>query len=129
MTEELNGTAPGAQQASLALPRVSLDTAGPVGDMKPALRDLGMGEAFSPAADFRALSPKATGLGFVQQAATLKVGEKGTVASAAAAGGITGLLAPGPPGIAFDRPYLMLITSTSTGDPLFLATVANPAGS
>lgn len=29
-------------------------------------------------------------------------------------------------GIAFDRPYLMLVTDAETGEPLFLARVANP---
>jgi len=28
--------------------------------------------------------------------------------------------------IVFDRPYLMLVTDTATGEPLFLAEVANP---
>jgi hypothetical protein len=28
--------------------------------------------------------------------------------------------------VAFTRPYLMLITDTRTGEPLFLARVANP---
>jgi serine protease inhibitor len=27
----------------------------------------------------------------------------------------------------FDRPYLLLVTDTATGEPLFLARVANPA--
>jgi hypothetical protein len=29
----------------------------------------------------------------------------------------------------FDRPYLLLVTDTATGEPLFLARVANPATS
>jgi len=28
--------------------------------------------------------------------------------------------------ITFDRPYLMLVTAKATGEPLFLAEVANP---
>jgi serpin B len=50
------------------------------------------------------------------------------VAAAAAAVGIAptaGFAAVHP--IVFNRPYLMLVTDTSTGEPLFLATVANPA--
>jgi serine protease inhibitor len=31
--------------------------------------------------------------------------------------------------IVFNRPYLMLVTDTSNGEPLFLAKVANPAAS
>jgi serpin B len=29
--------------------------------------------------------------------------------------------------IVFDRPYLLLVTDTRTGEPLFLARVADPA--
>jgi serine protease inhibitor len=29
--------------------------------------------------------------------------------------------------VAFDRPYLMLVTDKATGEPLFLARVADPA--
>jgi serine protease inhibitor len=131
MTAKLNGTGRGVQPAQVSLPKVNLDTAGSVGDMAPVLKSLGMGEAFSDTADFSALSPAACCIGFVQQAATLQVGEKGTVASAAAAVGIeaTSGLAGDKRSVVFDRPYLMLITSTSTGEPLFLATVANPVES
>jgi serine protease inhibitor len=31
--------------------------------------------------------------------------------------------------ITFDRPYLLLVSAKSTGEPLFLAEVANPATS
>ena len=61
---------------------------GSAGDMKPVLQRLGMGMAFGGSADFTGLSDKACCIGFVQQAATLQVGEKGTVAAAAAAVGI-----------------------------------------
>jgi len=55
--------------------------------MKALLTALGMGVAFTPAADFTALSPQACCIGLVRQAATLRVGEQGTVASAATAVG------------------------------------------
>jgi len=29
--------------------------------------------------------------------------------------------------VVFDRPYLLLVTDTATGEPLFLARVAHPA--
>jgi len=32
-----------------------------------------------------------------------------------------------PPQVLFDRPYLMLVTDRATGEPLFLARIANPA--
>lgn len=48
--------------------------------MKPVLRRLGMGMAFTAQADFTGLSKLAGNLAFVQQAATLQVAEKGTEA-------------------------------------------------
>jgi serine protease inhibitor len=30
-------------------------------------------------------------------------------------------------GVVFDRPYLLLVSATRTGEPLFLARVADPA--
>jgi len=107
------------------LPKVSLQTST---NMIPALTGLGMGQAFSQSADFAGLSPGAGPIGLVQQAATLRVAEGGTVASAATATGIQPLDARTPtPPIVFDRPYLLLVRDTATGEPLFLARVANPA--
>jgi serpin B len=130
ITRSLDG--PGAV-ANVSLPRVNLDTAGAVGDMKPALDQLGMAVAFNQQdADFTGLSPQACCIGFVQQAATLQVGEKGTVAAAAAAVGMVAAAAMAPRQtvtITFNRPYLLLITAKATAEPLFLAKVDNPAAS
>jgi serpin B len=117
--------------ADVSLPKVSLDTSGDAGNMKPALEKLGMGAAFAQNADFAGLSPQACCIGFVQQAATLQVGEKGTVGAAAAAVGIAAAsaMAPQPVTVTFDRPYLLLITAKATGEPLFLAKVGNPTAS
>jgi serpin B len=114
----------------LALPKVNLRVGGAVGDMGAALKRLGMAAAFGQVANFTGLSPRAGGIGFVQQAATLQVGERGTVGSAAAAVGIQASAAmAGRHDITFDRPYLLLVSAKSTGEPLFLAEVANPASS
>lgn len=116
-----------ASQHSVALPKVALSSR--VG-MKGLLSRIGMGIAFSPAADFAGLSPQACCIGLVQQAATLRVGEKGTVASAATAVGMTPTAGRVPvPQIVFNRPYLLLVIDTATGEPLFLARVASPAAS
>jgi serine protease inhibitor len=32
-----------------------------------------------------------------------------------------------PPQVRFDRPYLLVVTDRATGEPLFMARVANPA--
>ncbi len=116
---------PGVLTRSVALPKVNLGTHV---SMKPVLTELGMGVAFTPSADFTGLSSQACCIGLVEHAATLAIGEKGTVASAATAVGIeptAGRVLP--PQVLFDRPYLMLVTDRATGEPLFMARVANPA--
>ena len=137
ITGQLDGVASdfragtGLGTADVSLPKVNLDTSGSAGDMRPVLERLGMGLAFGSQADFTGLSPEACCIGFVQQAATLQVGEKGTVGAAAAAVGImTSAGAAGPPTtITFNRPYVLLVSAKATGEPLFLAEVANPADS
>jgi serpin B len=95
--------------------------------MDAELKSLGMAQAFGPSADFTALSPQAASIDFVQQAATLKVGEKGTVGAAAAAVGAVPASAFAGQELDFNRPYLLLVTDLQTGEPVFLAKVANPA--
>jgi serpin B len=116
-----------AGQASVALPRIDLSTSG---SMNGVLKRLGMGVAFTPGADFTGLSPQACCIGLVQHAATLQVGEKGTIASAAT--GVTLLPTAGRPAtgpeVVFDRPYLLMVEDTRTGEPLVLARVTDPAG-
>jgi serpin B len=95
--------------------------------MESLLTELGMGVAFTSDADFAGLSPQACCIGVVEHAATLQVGEKGTVASAATAVGIAASAArAGAPPVTFDRPYLMVVTDRTTGEPLFMARVTDP---
>ena len=124
LTRSLTGKAATTEQ--IGLPRVSLSSQI---NMNHLLSTLGMGRAFTSAADFSGLSPQACCIGLVEHAATLKVGEKGTVASAATAVGLqpTAIAAPQPT-IWFNRPYLLMVTDKATGEPLFLARVTNPAG-
>jgi serine protease inhibitor len=109
----------------VALPKISLSGSE---SMQGVLTALGMGIAFSTGANFRGISPQACCIGFVQHAATLAVGEKGTVASAATAVGLVPTTAQAPETVLhFNRPYLLLIRDSRTGEPLMLAWVANPA--
>lgn len=126
MTATLAGTGTvGWTSQDIALPRVSIQERA---SLKDLLSRLGMAVAFSPAADFAGLSPQACCIRLVEHAATLKVGEQGTVASAATAVGIEPTAArPQGASVAFDRPYLMLVTDSTTGEPLFLARIADPA--
>jgi serpin B len=125
MTSRLTSGQPGALTRSVVFPKVNLATQV---SLKPVLTSLGMGLAFSPAADFTGLSAQACCLGLVEHAATLSVGEKGTVASAATAVGTeaTAGRVLAPP-VQFDRPYLMVVTDRATAEPLFMARVTDPA--
>jgi|HubBroStandDraft_1064217.scaffolds.fasta_scaffold03960_4 serpin B len=115
------------QTAAIALPKVKLAWSG---SLRGVLSSLGMGIAFTSRADFTGISPKACCIGFVQHAATLQVAEKGTVASAATGVGVSATAARvAEPTLRFDRPYLILIEDSRTGEPLMLAWVANPAAS
>ncbi len=125
MTSRLASDQPGALTRSVAFPKVNLATHV---SMKPMLTELGMGVAFTPSADFTGLSTQACCIGLVEQAATLGIGEQGTVASAATAvGAVATARRALPPQVLFSRPYLILVTDSTTGEPLFMARVADPA--
>ena len=112
-------------RTAIALPKVSLRSSA---SMRDLLSRLGMGIAFGGGADFTGLSPRACCIAAVVHAATLAVGEKGTVGAAATAVGILPSAEPvSRGGIMFDRPYLLLVTDTATGEPLLAARVADPA--
>ena len=125
MTSRLAAGKPGPLSRTAVFPKVNLDTRA---NLKPILAGLGMGVAFGGAADFTGLSGQACCIGLVEQAATLGIGEKGTVATAATAVGVepvAGRLLP--PQVTFNRPYLLMVTAPATGEPLFMARVTNPA--
>jgi serpin B len=117
-------SAPSAGVSPLSLPEINLRTKA---DLESLLTKLGMGVAFSGAADFSGMSPQAGSLGEVEHAATLRVDAQGTVASAGTAVVVLPSAArvTGPP-IVFDRPYLLLVSAAGSGEPLFVAWVANP---
>jgi serine protease inhibitor len=124
LISRLGASGAGGGNTGVALPKVSLSSKA---NMMNLLSSLGMGVAFGPQADFTGISPQAGSIGLVVHAATLQVDEQGTVASAATAVGVgTAAAAPAPRTVVFDRPYVLLITATATGEPLFLARVANP---
>lgn len=111
----------------VALPKVDLSYSA---DLRDPLRYMGMGSAFEPGADFAGISPDAGPIAFVAHRATLRVAERGTVAAAATAVGVTDTAAPVRlRSVRFDRPYLMLVRDTRTGEPLFLSRVADPTRS
>ena len=127
MTSRLAAGGAGLLNRSVAFPKVSLAIQA---SLKPVLSSLGMGVAFTQSADFTGLSKQACCIGLVEQAATLDIGEKGTVASAATAVGMQASSARVlPPQVRFDRPYLLVVAVPAPGEPLFMARVTNPATS
>jgi serine protease inhibitor len=109
--------------AAVEMPKVSLRSRL---QLNAVLTGLGMGVAFGPEADLSGISPQAAAIGVVVHAATLRVDDAGTVGSAATGVTIVPTAGFGGPTVRFDRPYLMLIMDTQTGEPLFLARVADP---
>jgi serine protease inhibitor len=117
---------PRAGAGEVLLPEVNLHTQANVVGL---LTKLGMGVAFGDSANFARMSTRAGSLGVIEHAATLRVGAEGTVASAATAVTVlpTAERATTAPPIVFNRPYLLLVSATGSGEPLFLARVADPA--
>jgi serpin B len=114
-----------APTIELTMPRFTIAS---TTNLTTPLASLGMPGAFTPSADFSALSPVATWLQSAAQRVYLSVGEKGTEAAAA-----TGISAEASAGhllevtVRLDHPFLFLVRDTATGAVLFAAEVTNPA--
>ena len=114
------------ERADIKLPRFRLATSL---RLNQVLSDMGMGQAFTPEADFSALSPRSLDLSFVDHDAQMNVSEKGTEASAATGGGLTPTAMPAPPPvtIVFDHPFLFLVRDNATGAVIFEAQLTDPS--
>ena len=114
------------ERADIKLPRFRLATSL---RLNQVLSDMGMGQAFTPEADFSALSPRSLDLSFVVHDAQMNVSEKGTEASAATGGGLTPTAMPAPPPvtIVFDHPFLFLVRDNATGAVIFEAQLTDPS--
>ncbi|MDX6647050.1 MAG: serpin [Miltoncostaeaceae bacterium] len=114
----------------LAMPKIHLHSSSL--DLIPALKRLGMTDAFDPdRADLSGIAPITAGnrlvVNLVVQEADLAVDEKGTVAAAVTTVGVGPTSAPvAPLRLALERPFLLLIRDRRTGTPLFMARVADP---
>jgi serpin B len=125
----LGGLLAGAarHQVMLALPRFRLEASF---DLIPALRRLGVTEAFSRDADFSGITAaEPLQIGAVAHKAYIDVDEQGTEAAAATAVVIAtrAAIRPSPPvTMIVDRPFLFAIIDTATGLPWFLGQVSRP---
>lgn len=113
-------------RVNLTMPRWELD--GATFSLKELLADLGMGVAFTPAADFSGMN--GSGELMIQDVlhqAFIKVNEAGTEAAAATAVivGETGIPPQGPD-ITLDRPFIYLIKDRPTGQILFVGRLVDP---
>lgn len=90
-------------------------------DLNGVLSAMGMPSAFSPkSADFSAMSKEDINLSLVQQDAIIKVDEAGAEAAAVSLAGFVTAAAPGQHVVFHaDKPFLYLITESSTGAILF----------
>ena len=98
--------------------------------LKPMLETLGMGVAFSDAADFHGICPDFDlKISEVVQEAWVKVDESGTEAAAATAIVFDAGAAPEPEpirSVSLDRPFVFVIRHEPTGAVIFMGRVADP---
>jgi serpin B len=108
---------------ALTMPKFEVRTRA---SMNRILQELGMPDAFSPAADFSGITGRRdVYLSMVQHEAFVRVDENGTEAAAATAGVVDLVSLPMP--VVIDRPFLFLIRDVATGSIVFLGRVTNPA--
>ncbi len=121
----LAGTA--RHQVMLSLPRFRLEAAF---NLIPALRRLGVSEAFGGDADFNGITDaEPLRIGAVAHKAYIDVDEQGTEAAAATGVTLAALAAfrpPPPVTMVVDRPFLFAIIDPATSLPLFLGQVSRP---
>jgi len=97
-------------------------------ELKDILRDMGMKDAFSDAADFSGMTGKRDlYISNVMHKAFVEVNEEGTEAAAATAVGMKMTSLPKPaPVFRADRPFIFFILDTRTNCILFVGRVMNP---
>ena len=98
-------------------------------ELKDILREMGMKDAFSNAADFSGMTGKRDlHISNVMHKAFVEVNEEGTEAAAATAVIMPASMPPGEPiEITADRPFIFLIRDVPTGTILFLGRVVDPS--
>ena len=122
---------PDARNAvNLRIPKLHLRTQA---SLNAPLQQLGMTDAFTPAADFSGITRAARlQIGLVEHAADLRLDEQGTVAAGATVVvGPTAIALPvgHPVTVNLDRPFLLLLREDTSGAILFVAQVADPTAS
>lgn len=84
-------------------------------------------EGLEPAGDYSGFGSSAT-VSQVVQKVDISVDENGTTAAAATGGAFVTSAQIGPAHVDLNRPFLFLVTDTTTHTPLFLTRIADPRG-
>jgi serpin B len=115
------------QQVALTMPRFEFDSEF---TLSKALQSMGMGEAFTPSADFTGMTgTRELYISDVIHKAFVAVDEAGTEAAAATAVVMRLSAAPSEPvQVTVDRPFIFLIRDLQTGTILFVGRVMDPSG-
>lgn len=116
---------PGQPGLTLSMPRWTYRIAT---DLSEPLTSLGMGIAFSTAADFSGMSDEGLQVSDVLHQTYVAVDEAGTEAAAATAVVMDSLgVVEGPAPLVLDRPFLYVLHDTAHGTPLFVGRVSDPS--
>ncbi|MFI8432669.1 serpin family protein [Streptomyces sp. NPDC079020] len=117
-----SGTAPDADDVTVAIPRLTLRTTVQASEQLPAL---GVRRALSGGAEFPGLSPEPLAISQVVQEAVLKIAEEGVEAAAVTVVAMRSAAAAPRSRrvrhIAFDRPFGVVVLDGSGATPLFAA--------
>jgi len=132
LTEKLRGTDLWSTLASsfsplevqLALPKFKFSYENKLND---ELNDMGMGIAFTPAADFSGISVAPLTISEVKHKSFIEVNEEGTEAAAVTSVGMIMTSLPQVYTFNVDRPFLFAIREVTTGLILFIGQVNDPS--
>ena len=120
---QITATLSGERPVALQMPRF---TAEQYTNLDETMKAMGMQRAFTPVADFSAMSPAGLWVQNVVQRDYLSVDEKGTEAAAVTGIDMTDLAVKVTPSISLDHPFLFLIRDTKTGTIMFAAQIQHP---
>lgn len=115
--EEIRNGVRNREEFELQIPKFTMEYG--IKELKEALTELGMGEAFSGGADFSLMSDNSLFLDHVLHKAKIEVNEKGSTAAAATVVVVKESAMLGNEFIA-DRPFLFVITDKADGNILFM---------
>ncbi len=111
------------QNMKLVLPRFKTECSY---DLIPALKELGMNEAFYSSQGFGNITDQGISLSDVKHKTFIEVDEKGTEAAAVTSGTFVTSMPPQPPIFRVDRPFVFIISEKTSGAVTFIGKIENP---